>query len=144
MFLKILQNSQENTCARVYFLPQPATLLKETLAQVFSCEFCEYLFYRTPPSDCFPTISELWAAIQPVCGLRAVSPETYSESRWQKMELFAKLVNGFPLWTKLAKSSILDFWLSFEYATGVNDQAVSWGSYQSVLSVHITLSLHCT
>ena len=32
---------------------QPATLLKETLAQVFSCEFCEIFkktfFHRTPP-----------------------------------------------------------------------------------------------
>ena len=31
MFLKISQNSQGNTCARV----------SETQAQVFSCEFCE-------------------------------------------------------------------------------------------------------
>ena len=36
MFLKILQNSQENTCARVSFL-----IKKKALAQVFSCEFCE-------------------------------------------------------------------------------------------------------
>ena len=39
---KISQNSQENICARVYFLKK---LIKnftkmETLAQVFSCEFC--------------------------------------------------------------------------------------------------------
>ena len=33
VFLQILQNSQENTCARASFL--------ETLAPVFSCEFCE-------------------------------------------------------------------------------------------------------
>ena len=37
VFLKISQNSQENTCARV----RAATLLKKTVAQVFSCEFCE-------------------------------------------------------------------------------------------------------
>ena len=36
LFLKISQNSQENTCARVYFL-----IKLHTLAQVFSCEFCE-------------------------------------------------------------------------------------------------------
>ena len=49
VFLEISQNSQENTCARVSFLIKlqtsglrPATLLKkETLAQLFSCEFCE-------------------------------------------------------------------------------------------------------
>ena len=36
MFLEISQNSQENICARVYNFNK-----KETLAQVFSCEFCE-------------------------------------------------------------------------------------------------------
>ena len=46
MFLEISQNSLENTCARVSFL------IKEALAQVFSCEFCEIsksiFFHRTP------------------------------------------------------------------------------------------------
>ena len=44
-FIKILQNSQENTCARVSFLiNRPATLLKkDTLAHEFPCEFCEIL-----------------------------------------------------------------------------------------------------
>ena len=46
MFLGILQNSQENTCARVSFLIklQPDAynfIKKEILAQMFSCEFCE-------------------------------------------------------------------------------------------------------
>ena len=47
VFLEILQNSQENTCARVSFLiklqarPLCNFIKKETLAQVFSCEFCE-------------------------------------------------------------------------------------------------------
>ena len=44
MFLKILQNSQENTCARVSFLK---------LGTGVSCEFCETFKntfpYRTPP-----------------------------------------------------------------------------------------------
>ena len=60
VFLEISQNLPENTCARVSFLIKfqalglrPATLLKKnTLAQVFSCEFCEIsknnYFYRTP------------------------------------------------------------------------------------------------
>ena len=38
MFLEILQNSQENTCARVSFLIK---LEASGLAQVFCCEFCE-------------------------------------------------------------------------------------------------------
>ena len=57
VFLKMSQNSQENTCVRVSSLIklQPKTwnvTKKETLAQVFSFEFCEIFwntyFYRTP------------------------------------------------------------------------------------------------
>ena len=45
--LEISQNSQEKTCTRVIFLNKVAGLQacnfikKETVAQVFSCEFCE-------------------------------------------------------------------------------------------------------
>ena len=46
VFLKVSQNSQENTCARVSFLIKlqawPCNFVKNgTLAQVFSCELCE-------------------------------------------------------------------------------------------------------
>ena len=47
VFLEISQNLQEDTCARVSFLIKLQAsglqlyLKKETLAQVFSCEFCE-------------------------------------------------------------------------------------------------------
>ena len=46
VFLEILQNSQENTYARVSFLIKLQAwglqlFKKETPAQVFSCEFCE-------------------------------------------------------------------------------------------------------
>ena len=46
VFLKISQNSQENTCARVSFWIKLQTsscnfIKKQTLAQVFSCTFCE-------------------------------------------------------------------------------------------------------
>ena len=48
MFLKILQNLQEHICVRVSFLIKLQALAcncdeKETLAQVFSCEFCGIL-----------------------------------------------------------------------------------------------------
>ena len=60
VFLKNSQNSQENTCAKVSFLIklqvflaglfliklQAFFLKKQTLAQVFSCEFC-YIFKNT-------------------------------------------------------------------------------------------------
>ena len=42
MFLEILQILQENTCARASFLIKGWGLIKkETLTQVFTCEFCE-------------------------------------------------------------------------------------------------------
>ena len=44
MFLEISQNSRENTCAWVSFLLKLMAcnfIKKETLAQLFSCEFCE-------------------------------------------------------------------------------------------------------
>ena len=51
VFLKISDNSRENTCARVSFLIKLQAT--DTLAQVFSCEFCEIFknifFCRTPP-----------------------------------------------------------------------------------------------
>ena len=56
VFLEISQKSKENTCARVSFLIKLQTLgnfiKKETVAQVFFCEFCETskntFFHRTP------------------------------------------------------------------------------------------------
>ena len=61
VFLKILQISQENTCARVSFLkgsrPRPAILLKKRLwHSCFPVKFAKFLktpFYRTPPNDYF-------------------------------------------------------------------------------------------
>ena len=45
VFLEISQNSQENTCASLFFnklhAPPCNFIRKETLAQVFSCEFYE-------------------------------------------------------------------------------------------------------
>ena len=61
VFSEISQNSQENTCARDSFFDKVAGLRskafnfikKETLAQVFSREFCQIskntFFYRIPP-----------------------------------------------------------------------------------------------
>ena len=54
MFLKIYQNSQENTCGRVSFRDEACNFIKkEALAQVFPWEFCEIFknnfFNRAPP-----------------------------------------------------------------------------------------------
>ena len=53
VFLEIWQDSQENNCGRVSFSIGCHVIEKETLAQVFSCEFCQIseitFLYRTPP-----------------------------------------------------------------------------------------------
>ena len=68
MFLKISQNSPENISARVSFLIKLQAsdlqfIKKETLAQVFSCEFCEIFknnfFKRTPPVAASVGVSSL-------------------------------------------------------------------------------------
>ena len=52
-FLEFSQNSQEKTCTRVIFLNEVAGLQAcnfiktETVAQVFSCEFCEIFTFFT-------------------------------------------------------------------------------------------------
>ena len=54
VFLEISQNSQENICVRASFLIKRnfSFIIYETLAQVFSCKFCEIskntFFYITP------------------------------------------------------------------------------------------------
>ena len=63
MFSKISQNSQESTCAIVSFLiklqvDDCSVIKKETLAQVFSCEFCKifkntFFFLQKSSSGCF-------------------------------------------------------------------------------------------
>ena len=54
-------NSQENICARVSFLKN--FMKKETLAQVFSCEFCEI------SKNTFFT-EHLWAAASEKCSMK--------------------------------------------------------------------------
>ena len=53
VFLKISQNSQGSTCARVFFLIKLEASDLVALVQVFSCKFCEIFkntfFLRTPP-----------------------------------------------------------------------------------------------
>ena len=67
VFLEILQNSQENTCARVSFSIKlqaaPVTLLKKRLwYRCFPVNFAKFLikfFYRTPLGDCFYNIIQV-------------------------------------------------------------------------------------
>ena len=65
VFLSISQNSQESTWARVSFLIKACnSIKKETLARVFSCEFCEIskntFSYGTPPVAASVMFSWWW------------------------------------------------------------------------------------
>ena len=63
-FLKIWQNSQENSCARVSFFKKASSSLqdhkKETLAQVFSCEIFKNTFFT---EYIWMTTSEFWRIV---------------------------------------------------------------------------------
>ena len=71
MFLKISQNSQESTCAKVSFLIklQGNFIKKETLPQVFSCKFCEiskniFCCRTSPVVASVVVLSWLWNHVQ--------------------------------------------------------------------------------
>ena len=107
MFLKVSQNSLENTCARVYFLiklqPQPATLLKASLwFRCFPVNFAiskNTFSYRTPLDDCFLTL-QAWTA-KVIFKIKAY----WKLCQTSRIDLFEKIMNG---WTIFAKSCILD------------------------------------
>ena len=63
VFLKTFQNSQENTCARVSFVTYLQAsckfVKKETLTQVFSCEFCK-IFKNTFFAEHLRTVASVF------------------------------------------------------------------------------------
>ena len=110
LFLEMSQNSQENTCAKVSFLIKLQASVcsfvkRETLAQVFSCEFCKIskntFSYRTPSVAVFKIIYSYF---------EVYISETHSEPcQTSKMECFVKRVYGLSLLTIFANHSILMF-----------------------------------
>ena len=83
MSLRISENSQDNTCARVSFFHKvsgPSTFLqKETLAKVFSCEFFE-IFKNT-----FFTEHLRWLLLKLVIAqyLRVIVTNIFRRNCWQ-------------------------------------------------------------
>ena len=85
VFLEISQNSQENTCARVSFLIKLQVsacnfIEIETLAQVFSCEFCEIFnntFFTEHP---LATASVIWETTLPEGHLQMKLVRNYGSS----------------------------------------------------------------
>ena len=67
-FLEILQNSRKNICARAHFFIKLEAytcnfIKKETLAQAFSCEFCE-IYKNIFFTEHLPvTVSVVWPII---------------------------------------------------------------------------------
>ena len=66
MFLKISQNSQENTCARLSFLIklQASFMRKDTLTQVFYCDFWEVFKNTFFTEQLWTTASEILENVQ--------------------------------------------------------------------------------
>ena len=101
---------------------------KEALAQVFSCEYCEiskntffteHLWTTASSSRRLSVICYLWYSNwfkNETSLILNTNSEAYSEPcQTSKMEIFAKIVNGF--WLFFAKNFILDVWKDSEFAS---------------------------
>ena len=126
VFLKFLQNSQENTCARVSLWQScgPAALWKrDSGAGVFLWifrNFQEHLFYRTPP----------------------VVASEY-EQMVQKMKSEMKKTNSFSLYCKLCTSSWSSstvLFLNFDYFCSVVRFTSMCGYSFVVLAVELSFT----
>ena len=105
-FLEILQNSQESTCATALFLIKLQALalqlyLKETVAQVFSYEFCEI------SKNTFFT-EDLWATASDF------SKQLFSELLWMFITSYMlKYIKVLVLVKQSSKLNILGGFLGF-------------------------------
>ena len=76
VFLKTSQNSQENTCTRVFFFKSSSTqacnfIKKETLARGFSGEFCEFFKNTFFTEHLWATASDCWTSTKRVSYLQS-------------------------------------------------------------------------
>ena len=91
---------------------------KETLAQMFSCEFCEIskkTFFRAP-AVAASEFKLAWESATPLVNIYTQPSNMQEPHHKSKVELLRKIVNGFQMLNILLKSSILDIWLGFECA----------------------------
>ena len=86
MFIKISQNSQENTCIRasfsITFQVSACNFIKtETLVQVFSCEYCKKIlklfFVQNTSADCFCLENSCSVKLDKIYG-KTYAMESYS------------------------------------------------------------------
>ena len=135
VFLKISQIFQESNCSRDFFLIKRLlkTFIKnDTLAKVFSCEFCEL---RTPFF-----VKHLWCLLLSFHyleyyrkkGFNTLSvfienTEVYSKPfQTSRMELSATTFNSFQPLTIFLKCSILNVWQSSEQPLYGKDYYLRW------------------
>ena len=100
--LKVLQNSHENTGASVSFLTKLQAeaeacnfIEKETVAHMFSCEFCKFskntFLYRTPPvaASIFITYryysaqKKLWVSLESILRTWQLGKTQIQEQKWR-------------------------------------------------------------
>ena len=132
MFLKFLQNLQENTCARVSFLirfglrpatlfKKPAILLKKRLwPRCFPVNFEKFpriSFYKKPPGDCF-CLPNSYTSCKILPSVIMHFPKSYKEDVWC-------------LILSDTSSSFSDFWIAFKFWIKEHN---SWNKNVSKLS----------
>ena len=109
MFLEISQNSQENTCN---------VIKKDTLAQVFSCKFCEI------SKNTFFT-EHLWKTASENLTLQAHHRSTYTG-----------LLLKFKMFTSLSyKISLIKYLIRWGYTVKYSFQSISWNVYFMIVSL---------
>ena len=93
VFLEISQNSQENIFARVFF----NFIKKETLAQVFSCEFCEISTSTFLTEQLWVTASDLSTYIKELVEERLILCAILSleGTAKQRLTFFVDVILGF-------------------------------------------------
>ena len=114
MFLKTAQNPQELREARNF-------IKKDTLPQVFSCEFCEIFknrfFYRTPPmaaSVHLLFLSNIKIYNSGVFRILSIIQKIFPKI----VNIWKPSVKSATISSKVAKVSIIDVWQDPKYTSG--------------------------
>ena len=100
VLLEISQNSQENTCTRVFC--SETFIKKETLAQLFSCEFCEISKKTFFTEHLWTTASWFWTV--PVNVVWSLKPRN-----WFEVIMFVFTCFGF--WLRLIWFCLFDLFI---------------------------------
>ena len=121
VFLKISQNSLENTCTRVSSITMSRAVASVPCQEYVKDKILTHISFFKFISSLFSFYSVLIFPFKILYCIYIVVliSEAYSEPcQTSMMKLFAKIVNGLKPVTIFGKNSILDIWQGSEYSFG--------------------------